>query len=218
MSWWLKAAQGGSAMLGATTQNRANAKQARLNREFQERMSSTAHQREVADLRAAGLNPILSATRGASTPGGAQAQMQNVAPDVGAIANTAMQVKRLAQDLRNLKATETKTNADAQQSRSATLVNLRRLRLIKNQADSLAVPAGLGEIGGDIIDAGKNIATKQMDKIDDLDMASTARDVINALHLPPSIYGRGDPSNLKRTKKSERKQRYDNYLKSRRNK
>lgn len=50
--------------------NDTNLKIARENRKWMEKMSNTAHQREVKDLREAGLNPILSAGNlaGASTP------------------------------------------------------------------------------------------------------------------------------------------------------
>lgn len=55
--------------------NEWSAQQAEIQRDWQKMMSDTAHQREVADLKAAGLNPVLSSGgTGASTPSGAMGQ------------------------------------------------------------------------------------------------------------------------------------------------
>ena len=55
----------------ASENNAWSARQAQINRDWQQKMSNTAHQREVRDLLSAGLNPVLSANAGATTPSGA---------------------------------------------------------------------------------------------------------------------------------------------------
>lgn len=60
-------------------QNEFSATQAEINRNFQERMSNTAYQRQADDLRLAGFNPALVlGAGGATTPSGSSASSGNV--------------------------------------------------------------------------------------------------------------------------------------------
>lgn len=83
---------------GQEEANQANVAAAREQMAFQERMSSTAHQREVQDLRNAGLNPVLSANSGASTPVGASPDIQNEAPNYSKGLATALQIRQMQKD------------------------------------------------------------------------------------------------------------------------
>lgn len=108
---WLSA---GISAVGGVIQNISAAGQASKNRQFQERMSSTAAQRSVEDYRKAGLNPALAYERTASTPGGSVAPVE----DVGAkVVSSALAAKQLAANVELTKAQTDKVRVESELQR-----------------------------------------------------------------------------------------------------
>ena len=116
MPWPIIAGVAGAALgaaashYGAKKQRDLQMQLAREQMEFQERMSSTSWQRAVADMKLAGINPMLAFMKGgASSPGG---QMASVPDVLGPAVSSAMHGLRLRQDLKNMEAVRKSTMMD----------------------------------------------------------------------------------------------------------
>lgn len=182
-----------------------NAEQAHIQRQWSEAMSGTAHQREVDDLRAAGLNPIISAYgSGASVGSGAAASSSNqLVGALGSIASTmASSVASLANTLESnsnaIYNTRLSNLVGYSQQATSREVNRAQMNMAKYQSDLNAqvqmFSARLASNTTLSVTKANNQMTKYVAKLNSLTSKQIARISANAnisaadLHAAASNY------------------------------
>lgn len=181
--WWVPVAAAAGAIIAGERQNSANkdmqhqanmanADQAQLNRDWQERMSNTAWQREAADMKAAGINPISKFGHGASTPGGAQANAQaaRMENSLGAGVSSAMDAARFQREVGQADSQIALNKASEQVASTQEMLNVSsagvaRQEAIRKARDNNVKEGALGNMKKAVeIDAATDVTRAKMDQ------------------------------------------------------
>jgi len=120
------AAAGGLNFLGQKDANATNMQLAQNQMDFQREMSNTSYQRAVADMKKAGLNPMLAYSQGgASSPGGASTTVQNKFS--GAV-QAAQQMQLQNETIKQIQSQTQVNNATAAKTQADTLLSAQELK------------------------------------------------------------------------------------------
>lgn len=137
---------GGLSLGGTLISNSAASREAEKNRDWQADMSNSAYQRGMADMKAAGLNPMLAYRQGgASTPSGATAQVHNIGESVS---NSAMSAMRVREEIKNLRTTN--ENIAAQTATQHSQERLNDVLALKAAADAHATTTSAKLMSADL--------------------------------------------------------------------
>jgi len=128
---------------GQQSTNEMNRDLAAENTAFQERMSNTAYQRQVKDLEAAGLNPMLAYVKGggASTPSGTVLPMQNAVSVGVSSAESAGRAAKVGAEVENIGTSSLLNRANAWLTQSKSDLNNASAKQANESANFLSTQA-----------------------------------------------------------------------------
>lgn len=152
----------GAGLTGAEQQaNAFTAQQAQNQMDFQERMSNTAYQREVADMKAAGVNPALlygSGSNGATTPSGASGASVSPSPsDFIGLLGQLQNMYLLKAQRQNIQAQTREREKNIEVMQSTIDSNLANIEVMRKNAEKLGLEGEALQITNSYLDREKSL-------------------------------------------------------------